>query len=69
MDQLNEAIQLCLDCAAKPQLHKNLGLIYARAGDSENAVTQLLLAQELMPADPEISQALNVVRKSLRESN
>ncbi len=31
--QLKEALQVCGDCSALPILHKDLGLIYCRAGD------------------------------------
>jgi Flp pilus assembly protein TadD len=59
--QLKEGIQLCGDCSAKPQLHKDLGLIYCRSGDLKNGRDELLEARKLSPGDPDVTQALNII--------
>jgi hypothetical protein len=42
-----------------PILHKDLGLIYCRAGDYSNGRTELLAAQKLSPKDGDITLALH----------
>ena len=69
ISQFQQALDVCGECPAQGQIHKNFGLIYERAGDSKNAITQLRLAGKLLPNDPEISQALDVIRKSTDGSN
>jgi tetratricopeptide (TPR) repeat protein len=61
ISQLKEALSVCGECGALPILHKDLGLIYCRAGDFSNGRTQLLEAQKLAPKDADIVQALNVL--------
>lgn len=67
ISQLKEALSVCRDCSALPVLHKDLGLIYCRAGDFDNGRTELLEAQKLAPKDADIVQALNVL-DSLQKS-
>ncbi|WP_158750008.1 tetratricopeptide repeat protein [Acidobacterium sp. S8] len=67
ISQLKEALQVCEDCSALPVLHKDLGLIYCRAGDFNNGKAELLEAQKLAPKDGDIVQALNVL-KSMEKS-
>ena len=62
IEQLNEAIGLCGDCRARADLHKNLGLIYARSGDAKKAVAALETARAGKPQDREIEQALQLLR-------
>ena len=62
LDQLQEAIAICQQCPQLAVLHKNIGIIYARKGDAENAKQQLELALKLLPEGPE---ALSV-REALR---
>lgn len=59
--QLKEGIALCKDCSALPLLHKDLGLIYCRSGELKNGRAELLVAQKLSPADPDVAQALRVL--------
>lgn len=59
--QLQEGIRICKDCSALPLLHKDLGLIYCRSGALENGRKELLIAQQLSPADPEIQTALRIL--------
>ncbi|QNI31884.1 tetratricopeptide repeat protein [Alloacidobacterium dinghuense] len=61
ISQLKQALSVCSDCSALPLLHKDLGLIYCRAGDYQNCRTELLAAQRLTPKDDDILQALNVL--------
>jgi tetratricopeptide (TPR) repeat protein len=60
--QMKEALEICGNCRARADLHKNLGLIYARSGDTANAEAALRLARQLKPADAEVVQALEVIR-------
>jgi len=62
IERLNEAVNLCGDCRARADLHKNLGLTYARAGELENAERALRLAREIKPGDIEIVRALEMIR-------
>jgi hypothetical protein len=42
-------------------LHKDLGLIYCRSGDTKNGLAELLEAQKLTPADPDVAQAIRML--------
>jgi len=57
--KLIEAITLCGNCSAEGLLRKNLGIIYARAGDYENSARQLQAAAKLRPNDSEIQSVLD----------
>jgi tetratricopeptide (TPR) repeat protein len=59
--QLQEGIKLCKDCSALPLLHKDLGLIYCRSGELKNGQAELLIAQKLLPSDPDVSKALKIL--------
>lgn len=61
ISQLKEGIQLCGDCSALPLLRKDLGLIYCHHGDLKDGRTELIAAQKLLPADPDIKQALAIL--------
>jgi tetratricopeptide (TPR) repeat protein len=61
ISQMKEALRVCVDCGALPVLHKDLGLIYCRAGDFNNGRTELLEAQKLTPKDDDIVQALHAL--------
>src|SRR5690242_289743 len=63
LDQLQEAIKLCGQCVQLPVLRKNLGLLYARKGDAENAKHQLRLALQLLPEGPEAKAAAETLRR------
>jgi tetratricopeptide (TPR) repeat protein len=63
ISQLKEALALCGDCSALPQLHKDLGLIYCRSGDLKNGLAELQQAQRLTPQDPEVAQAIRVAQE------
>ena len=61
ISRLKEGIALCKDCGALPLLHKDLGLIYCRSGELKNGRSELLVAQKLSPADPEVAKALHIL--------
>lgn len=61
IDQMRQAIDLCGQCPELGVLRKNIGLIYARKGDSRQAREQLQLALQLLRQGPDqaaASQAL-----------
>lgn len=64
ISKLREAIGICGDCSARGLLHKNLGLIYARAGEYESAAVELKVAGKLLPNDPEIRDVLDQFREA-----
>lgn len=67
ISQLKQALSICESCSALPILHKDLGLIYCRAGDFDHGRTELLEAQKLTPNDPDLAQALrslNMLQKA-----
>lgn len=63
LDQLSEAIKLCGQCAQLSTLRKNLGLLYARRGDVENAKQQLRLALQLLPDGPDARTVAETLRR------
>jgi len=42
-------------------LHKDLGLIYCRSGELKNGQSELLIAQKLLPSDPDLTKALKIL--------
>lgn len=62
--QLKEAIAECRDCATKADLHKKLGMIDCQSGDLENGRKELLVANALKPADPDVLSALQLVARA-----
>lgn len=60
---LREAIAACGDCAAKPDLHRKLGIIHCQAGDLGNGEKELLAAKALKPDDPVTQAALELVAR------
>lgn len=61
--QLQEAITLCHECAQIGTLRKNIGLIYAQAGDVEHAKEQLQLALKLLPASPDTAAITQMLQR------
>jgi tetratricopeptide (TPR) repeat protein len=61
VSQLKEAIQVCGQCSALAQLHKDLGLIYCRSGSLHEGRSELLEAQKLTPGDKDVAQALRML--------
>jgi tetratricopeptide (TPR) repeat protein len=60
--QLKEALDICGDCRSRGDLHKDLGLIYCRSGDLKDGQAELLQAKKIKPDDPDVQQALEVIR-------
>lgn len=65
ISQIQEAINLCQQYPQLGILHKNMGLIYARKGDVENAKQQLQLALKLLPGGPDAVAAAETLRRRL----
>jgi tetratricopeptide (TPR) repeat protein len=61
ISQMKEALELCADCGIIGDLHKNLGLIYAHAGDLKNAEEQLRVGQRFKPDDGDVQKALQMI--------
>jgi Flp pilus assembly protein TadD len=59
--QLKEAIEVCGDCSARSQLHKDLGLIYCRSGSFSDGRAELFEAQKLAPGDQDVEKALRLL--------
>jgi len=60
--QLKEGLQLCGNCRAQAQLHKDLGLIYCHSGDMKSGLAELLKAKKLTPQDPDIEKAIRIAQ-------
>jgi tetratricopeptide (TPR) repeat protein len=67
LEQLQDAIESCGQCGAAPTLHKNLGLIYARKGDTEHAIRELDLALKEDPRNADAQKALAILRRIKEE--
>lgn len=61
ISQLKDALNICGDCSALAALHKDLGLIYCRAGDFSDGRKELLAAQKLAAKDEDVAKALEVL--------
>ena len=59
---LKEAIERCGECSVRPQLHKNLGLVYCRSGDLKDGKSELQQADKLLPGDADIARALQLLK-------
>lgn len=64
--QLKEGIQICGQCSALAQLHKDLGLIYCHSGDYKNGRVELLEAQKMLPEDEDIKKALLLLKPAAK---
>jgi tetratricopeptide (TPR) repeat protein len=60
--QLQESINTCGQCQHLPVLHRNLGLIFARKGDSQAAIRELEMALQIDPQDSDAQNALQLLR-------
>ena len=69
VEQLKEALDSCGTCTQLPILHRNLGLIYARIGDIENAVRELNVALRLNPKDSDSSRAIDILEALRKEKS
>ncbi len=64
-----QALEVCGDCPARGQIHKNFGIIYGQSGDYGSARRELEIARELLPNDDGVAQALQVVQRSASDAN
>ena len=64
-----QALEVCGDCPARGQIHKNFGIIYGQSGDYGSAKRELEIARELLPTDDSVTQALQVVQRSAKDAN
>jgi tetratricopeptide (TPR) repeat protein len=64
IQQMQEAIRACGDCAAKADLHRKLGIIDCQAGDLSNGEKELLEAKALRPDDPVTQAALELIAQA-----
>jgi tetratricopeptide (TPR) repeat protein len=62
LQQMNEAIALCGQCAEAAHLHRNLGLMYCRTGNLRNGEKELRAALELNPNDADAKKALDALQ-------
>jgi tetratricopeptide (TPR) repeat protein len=62
ISQLQKAINVCGDCSAGSDLHKDLGLIECQSGDLESAERELRLALQMKGHDLDIDAALDVIK-------
>jgi tetratricopeptide (TPR) repeat protein len=63
VEQMQEAIQLCGQCAESAHLHRNLGLIYCRTGNTQEGEKELRAALQINPHDEDASKALALLEK------
>jgi tetratricopeptide (TPR) repeat protein len=61
IEQMQQAIQLCGDCADGGHLHRNLGLFYCKTGKFGDAETELKKALNLDPNDADAKRAISIV--------
>jgi len=67
IEQMNEAIQLCGDCAQSAHLHKNLGFFYGRTGNIGEAKKELRTALQLAPNDADAQNGLAMLERAHEE--
>ena len=61
IEQMQQAIQLCGDCAQSGHLHRNLGLFYCKTGKLDEGEVELRKALVADPGDADAQQAIAVV--------
>jgi tetratricopeptide (TPR) repeat protein len=69
VEQLQESIRICGQCKELPALHRNLGLIYARTGDLQEAERELETALSIDPHDTDAQKALQMLRSIPQQSD
>lgn len=62
--KLEEALQMCANCTADRDLHKNLGLVYCHAGQIDRGEKELRLADASKPGDPDVQRALTLIAQT-----
>jgi tetratricopeptide (TPR) repeat protein len=68
IDDLKNAIVACGRCKLMGALEKNLGLAYCHAGQLDAGVRELKISESLIPDDPDVKAALQIVEKQRRQA-
>jgi len=68
IDDLHEAIVLCGRCNLLGALKKNLGLAYCHAGQLDAGERELKISESLIPDDPGVKAALQIVEQQRRQA-
>jgi tetratricopeptide (TPR) repeat protein len=63
-DQMHEALELCGQCTEAAHLHRNLGMMYIRTGNVEQAQKELETVLQLNPDDADAKQALAAIQSA-----
>ena len=58
VEQMKEAIELCGQCPQSAHLHRNLGLMYCRTGNTQEGEKELHAALQIDPHDKDAQKAL-----------
>ena len=61
LEDLKQALELCGNCRFGADLHRNLGLVYLRTGDTPDGTRELEVALKLNPDDDDARKALEAV--------
>lgn len=69
IQQLEQAIAACGECAAQADLHRKLGIVECQAGDLDKGEKNLLAAKALKPSDPVTQAALELVTQARRQQS
>ncbi len=69
ISKMKESLMACGSCSFLSELDKNLGLIYAGAGNYRDAQNELHKALQRNPNDPEVQAALERVEKLIESAN
>jgi tetratricopeptide (TPR) repeat protein len=68
IDDLTNAIVLCGRCKLLGALEKNLGLAYCHAGQLDAGERDLKISESLIPDDPDVKTALQIVEQQRRRA-
>jgi len=68
IDDLKNAIVLCGRCKLLGALEKNLGLAYCHAGQLDAGERALKISESLIPDDPDVKAALQIVEQQRRQA-
>ncbi len=68
IDDLKNAIVLCGRCKLLGALEKNLGLAYCHAGQLDAGERELKIAETLIPDDPSVSVALQIIEQQRKQA-
>jgi tetratricopeptide (TPR) repeat protein len=68
IDDLKNAIVLCGRCELLGALEKNLGLAYCHAGQLDAGERALKISESLIPDDPDVKAALQIVEQQRRQA-